>query len=306
MSYDSFNGVTNINDPSYLDNIVDNISGFLQWGFLNIGGYYNVKIGATTYGYDQSTLRRVTNSSYTDGRVWESARKNWVWQNIGTSIPISGVYVNGIFSTSSGIYSHKINYREGQIIFNSGLPAGTTVKCEYSYNLYDIQPIKPWFSQIIMGDWVTSFNGFAQAGSGAFDVLAQNRVSLPCIVIEPVANRSFKGLQLGGGQIVSQDILIHIFGTNTQTVNRATDWISFLNDKTLHFYNIKNVSQAGRTPFYYDGTLNPSGLHYKNLVDQYFWKKVWLKNSRIEKVADEPLYWNNVRITLEADFGELG
>jgi hypothetical protein len=55
----------------------------------------------------------------------------------------------------------------------------------------------------------------------------------------------------------------------------------------------------------YDGTLNPSGLNYKQLVDNYNWKNVYSNKTELEKIADAPLFINTVRMTLEGVFENI-
>ena len=41
-SYDVFNGVSKLGDNLLIDELEENIKAYLDWGFLNIGGYINV------------------------------------------------------------------------------------------------------------------------------------------------------------------------------------------------------------------------------------------------------------------------
>ena len=59
-----------------------NLKSYLDWGFLGIGGWFNVEIptsGAFGGTFDQ--LRLVDDPSYSRGQIWEAARKDWVWED---------------------------------------------------------------------------------------------------------------------------------------------------------------------------------------------------------------------------------
>ena len=74
--------------------------------------------------------------------------KNWVWQ-VGLRLQmadaplvsnmynsgISGVYVDDTFYSSSttGTYSHKIDYFNGRVIFDNAIPSGSKVQAEHGY-----------------------------------------------------------------------------------------------------------------------------------------------------------------------------
>lgn len=299
--YDTFSGISHIGHPSYMETLGENMSMFVEWAFLNIGAFQNVRRSQTVYGQDPSVLRNTGNN-----RTYESYRKNWVWEsgvNYATQpIKISGVYINSQFYTPAQT-GYKINYRDGQIIFDN--PVSGTIQVEYSYKLFDVYKLdgQKWFADILAGDWVSTFNDYAQAGSGTFNILAKNRVNLPFVGIEVVPRRTYKPYQLGGGQWVYQDVQFWIAGTEPWTVQTATDAISFQNNKTFRLFNLKDV--RGRLPYKYDGTLNPSGLTYKELVDQFCWKKVYSTYVGPEKIADAPLFMNVVRMTLEGVFENI-
>lgn len=300
--YDIFTGVSHIGYPGYSENLAENFMMYLDWAFLNIGAFNNVHRNQTVYGQDPSQLRQV------DSRTYESYRKGWVWESglyyQTQPIQISGVYINNTFYTPAQTGYH-INYRDGQVIFDN--PMSGTVQVEYSYKLYQTYNFDnaKWFDDILGGEWVTTYSDFNQVGSGAFNVLAQNRVNVPFVCVEVVPRRDFKGLQLGGGQIVYQDIQFWVASTEPWHVKTAADAISFQNDKTFKLFNMKFIQDAHRWPYNYDGTINPSGAQYKELVDTYFWKKAHSNDTSVEKISNAPLYISTVRMTLEADFEEI-
>ena len=97
--YTKFSKVSNIGDTLLSSEIENNLKWFLDWSLLGIGGWSNVNIPTSgAYGGTFDKLRLVNDPSYTNGQVWEGARKDWVWET-GSSyegydpIQISGVYL---------------------------------------------------------------------------------------------------------------------------------------------------------------------------------------------------------------------
>src|SRR5690606_24942466 len=128
--------------------------------------------------------------SYTAGQVWEAARKEWIWEDNAeyedknsithSPIEVSGVYINGNFS-SSGFY---IDYPNGRVVFDD-VQTGP-VQAEYSYRVVQtlISSREPWFKELQAGSFRVDDTGFSVVGSGGWNTLAQSRVQLPAVVIE--------------------------------------------------------------------------------------------------------------------------
>ena len=95
--------VSNVGNTLLNSELESNLKSYLDWGLLGIGGWFNVEIptsGAWGGTFDQ--LRLVDDPSYSAGQIWESARKDWVWETGvpytgGSPIQITGVSVNGTF-----------------------------------------------------------------------------------------------------------------------------------------------------------------------------------------------------------------
>lgn len=106
--------VTNVQDSTISNILLDNFINFYDWGFVDRGSFYNINIPQSgIYGGDRHKLRRSDDPRYTDGQVWEAYRQNWVWESgiDGTDqqpINISGVYVDGTFMKTIMYLSHFI------------------------------------------------------------------------------------------------------------------------------------------------------------------------------------------------------
>ncbi len=118
--YTKFKAVTNIGDTFVMDELENNLKVYFDWAFLQIGGWFDVDIPTSgAFGGDFSQLRLVHDDSYTDGQVWQGARKDWVWETgvnykvraeVGVVDTItwdgvslySGILINGSSTAQSG------------------------------------------------------------------------------------------------------------------------------------------------------------------------------------------------------------
>jgi hypothetical protein len=217
MSYNyGLVGVENTQDSTLSNILIDNFVTFLDWGFLDKGGFNNINIPSSgMYGGSKSELRIANDPNYVTGQVWQGFRENWAWEtgiNKTTQpIAISGIYVNNNFlpytyKPASGYYTgpsatgYRINYQDGKVIFNTPLPATTSVKLNYSYKWVKVDRAEGvgFFRQIQNNDFRIDSNFLN--GSGDWVQLGQTRVQLPAVFVEVVPNRTYEGLQLGGGQ----------------------------------------------------------------------------------------------------------
>lgn len=116
--------------------------------FIKDGFYSNVSTGeADIYGRDISILAPVSDPSYADNKVYQSAFKNWVHESgitsdyaIESPILASGVTVDGVFYPKDPLapgynaaYGHKIDYPNGRIIFNNPVIPTTSIQGEFGY-----------------------------------------------------------------------------------------------------------------------------------------------------------------------------
>ena len=326
MSYLKFKGISDIGESLLSEQLEANIVEYLKWGFLGIGGFTNIyRATSGIYGGRFDVLRAVKDPNYTDGRVWEAPRKDWVWESgvdyTHQPIAISGVYVNNTFydSTTTGVYKHYINYPDGQVIFDNPIAGSSTVQVEYSYRNYFITHSSvPWFRQLFTATHRPDNSQFTQTGSGMYEILAQNRVQLPAIIVEIVPDRDSRPLQIisspsGGGQIVSQDVLFHIISEGTPHArNKAVDVITYQKDATLALFDKNEIIDDNAFPLDYRGALNTGALTYPEWVKfpenggQYFWSKMYISKMRtIPTPSNPPLYRATVKGTFEIDLHNI-
>jgi hypothetical protein len=312
QNYNLFNNVSSIGDNYLINQLEDNIKSFLDWGFLNIGAFVNVSIPTSgLYGGTFSDLKITSQVPYKDGQVWQSYKKDWVWEtgivyNSFSPQRVSGIYVNNNFyaaPTGSGAYSYSINYPLGQIVFDKAIGTNSSVKAQYSYRWCQVykSSTTPHWQELQELSYKPS-SQINQKASGDYHVYAANRIQMPAIVIEPIARSFSQPWQLGATDFaIDQDLLIHVFTENAQDANKITDIIRLQKDKTIILYNINKVINSGVFPLNYDGSINNSGLCYPDLISNYRWHSCYFKEISVLTMesANKNLYWCTLRLTAQ-------
>jgi hypothetical protein len=286
-----------------MSQIENNIKSFLDWGFLNIGGFINVQKGSNNiYGNPLAKLKPTEDPNFTTGQVWQPMRKDWIWEEgvqfsncvtpplsspypseepiydpcpseyIQYSEPtlISGIYINNTFypPTTTGQYAYIIDYVHSRVIFNSPVSLSLDIQMEYSYRwvqVYNYDNAK-WWQQL---QYKTDANAvhFDQLSKGDFSILSTNRVQLPAIIIESVSRGLSRPFQLGDKSLVmKQELMLHIVAETMADRNMIIDVIRLQQDKVIRMYDTNTVVKNGVKPYLVNGTLNPDRLQYNLLI----------------------------------------
>lgn len=306
-----FYGVTSLNDNFLIENLEENIKSYFDYNLVNIGGFINVDAGIPTSGlYNNSfaNLKPIKDISYGDNRVWQAPRNNWVYESgvsYSNSSPIlfSGVYVDDTFypaPSGEGNRTYKVNYTDGQVIFDKKVYDGSTVKASYSYK---------WCSLLKTSDdrWnlIKRRTYEPQDIKKTKEILGENNLQLPAIFIEFVPRNYDVPYELGTlKSFRNQDFLLHIYAENLSDQNKLIDVIRLQKENRVSLYNIRKVVKDGVFKLKYDGSLNPSGKSYLELVSDssYFWNKTFIKNIVLveqQKNLDSSILWCMLRITCE-------
>jgi hypothetical protein len=310
-------GFENVTKLNLTNHIQDNMVEFLDWALLHKGNYFNVDLGELSPdGDDYSRLRLSSDPNYTSGQVWEGFRGNWVWQSGITYSPspivgvdnakpgISGVYVDSTFypSNTVGAYAHHVDYFNGQVIFDTAIPTGSTVQAEYSYKWINIVYANsiPWLREVQYRSYDINSN-FLTEGKGDWDTPPETRLQLPAIAVEIVPRRSTKGYQLGGGQWVYTDVLFHCLAESDITRNELVDMISLQGDKKMPAFDSNLVAESGDFPIDYKGTPVSGALTFPQLVSKHEGTYVRFLNPSIQgmDMINNNMYGGIVKITTE-------
>ena len=308
----SFSHVSHVGNTLLNSELESNLKSFLDWGFLGIGAWFNVVIptsGAWGGTFDQ--LRVVDDPSYTLGQVWETPRKDWVWETgtqyeNGDPINISGVYVDSTLKgTGDATYGHHYNYPLGRVVFDSAIPTTSTVQIEHSYRNVQtyIADQAPWWDELQYNSMRVDDSTFNQASSGNWSILANHRVQMPAVVIEAVPRRTYQPYELGGtSNFVTQDVLFHIVAENRWWRNQLVDVISIQKDKTLMLYDSDKIAESGAFPLDYRGMVIDAGNTYSGIVNTQAYQYT---SARITDVAVTEMESYNARLhegTVRASF----
>jgi hypothetical protein len=303
---DTFRTSPNISDALVSDQLETNFVAWTQYALLGAGGFFNVERPQSgAYGGDQSELRKVVDPNYNNGQVWEGFRKDWVWETgVAVSNPpirVSGVYYDSRFvPVGTGL---SIDYPNGRAVFAEAISPTGTVSCSYSYRLYQIYPSdSDWFQRLQTNSFRVDDSQFLQSGSGAWDVLAQNRVQLPAIIYEAIPNGKRKGLQLGGGDTLMQDVVCHIIAEDKWHMLWMHDTMVAQFQKRLDAFDKNKILTSGAFPLDDTGFPLSSGNMYPDLRENYYWNQIRIEQTRgqnYQKVGS--LSCCDVRLSVEID-----
>lgn len=287
-----------------------NLASWLEWSLLGIGAFQSVTRSSTiAYGGDPSKLKPANDPRYATNTVWQGNRSDWCWESgiaYNTQpIHVSGVWVNGTFSTPTGTYPHYINYPLGQVVFSGTVSTTSVVQVERSQKFVTVKRSDdPWFKSIMNGSLRVDdiqFSGTGTTpGSGQWTQLGQNRVVLPILVVEPVMNANGKPYELGNtSRIHKEDFLIHVI---TETPWDRKRLVSILNDqydKRIISFDMNSID----FPLDYRGTPTASAMTYPQLCEAHPWLQIRVPN--IISVDNEPIgnkvWWSTCRFSLELD-----
>lgn len=304
-----FHNISDISSSPSISTLEENIKLFLDYALLEIGGFININrpsSGAQTQGLH---ILNYVNDPAMLGRVWESNKKDWVYETevayngVSPNSP-SGIYINDTFVpvTDTGPYSYKINYPLGRVVFNS--PMSTSLKVEASYSYRYIQTYipdnAPWFKEIQK----QSFDKSQFQFFGDSFITANHRVQLPCIIIELAPRTILAPYELGNVKnYITQDVLFHILTENTNKSKNIADLLLMQKDNTFNLLNLRKIAIDNLSDVDYIGQKNPNRQAYRLLSENinYITNKCIIKNSTINGFSSltSNLYSTLARWTIE-------
>lgn len=271
-------------------------------------------------GGDFSTCRPVDDPNYTAGQIWETCRKDWVWET-GIDYAVqpnqpSGVIINGQFyGTGDATYGHKFNYPDGQIIFNDAVPTTSEVHVEYAYRFVQVylnDDCPSWFKELQFYSFEPGNVHFEQTASGDYSLFGKYRVQLPAIVIQFTTGPTSKPYQLGDGSLhVYRDVMFNIVSGTAKMRDKLIDILTFKQDSSLILYNTNLIDASGLSPYDEDGMPYPDRVMYPYLVENLSDNKkrhFWYEKARptlVEQIHPN-LYEARVRITMHTIADYIG
>jgi hypothetical protein len=301
----TFKNVTNITEDLMLNNIEANLKMFLDWSFLNIGGWFDVNLnesGLQNYSYDKLTLS--DDKTQSPGKTWESIRKDWVWETVSYNnrSPISNVEVS-VNGSTAATNTYKIDYPNGRIIFNNSQPIQSMVKAKYSYRYAQVYRANDsdWFSLLQYSGPSTTKN-IDRLANGSWKIGKNQIVQLPAIIVESLPRSRSRPHEIGsGGLILEQDFAFHILADNKNDRNKIIDILRLQQDLVIWLFDTNALMKDDKYPLNYNGSLKNSPLMYPAIIDEYPWKKCWMRNINVFDVEsiDPNMHRAVVRMTAE-------
>lgn len=319
----AFTRVSNYGDDTVTEIIESNLVSFLDWGFINIGAYNNVSSGTfDAFGIDYSTLKHLKVEGSTNGTVWQSQRKNWVWETgleVGTPNAISGVTVNGSFYESgvTGDFAHYYDYNNGNVVFANAISLNSTVSLNYSYKLIEVEPTyeDELFNRIQHYTEGAPIN-FNSDVKDDYANYGPTRATLPYVGVEMVGREFKKGVELGN-YIAYNDmtIIFHVMTESKSDSRKITDIIKNQFRRRIYLYDSNLVSEADAWPLDYRGMLKSGAKTYPALtatsgdggyrINSYLGSSMDLKdigsNQPMQQLGPS-LYYKPIRMAAEVIF----
>ena len=291
------------------DQLQYNLKWFLDWGLLNRGAYGIYEFdSASWYDDDESALHVVPDERYEQGRVWEGAGREWVWESgvtIGSGaidpFRVSGVYVNSVFFpiADTGINRHHVDYLHGRIIFDEPKNSADDIRAEYTRRSVHVGFADDPEFRVMMLEAVEEF---LTDSSTSGTPTREHQIWLPSVFIE-VTTGEQRGSQLGGGQIKTRYVNFHIFADNPSDRNLLMDWIDFQSRSAFFMADLNNIV----FPFDQYGDIVSGVTNWVNMVSANPWKKLRVIDSQCSKLnsLNSQLFRARVTWEVEVDFGSI-
>ena len=326
----SFQHAYHIGDTQLMSELENNMKAFLDWSFLTVGGFTNVDIATSgIYGGDYSLLRKADDPNYSDGQVWETMRKDWVYE---TGVPsghnpalhsiyaVTGVHISGIGNVpSSGIvtgtgpntgigYAHHYNYPLGRVVFNDPIDTGSVVQVKHAYRNVQtyLADDTDWWTELQFNSLRSDDTQFTQVGSGDWSIGANHRVQMPVVIVEAVPRRRNEGLELGSTALtVRQDVVFHVLAETRRERNNILDMIVSQHDAMLQLFHTDAIAAAGAFPLDFNGSLKSNPVMYTGLTSTYPFQRCRFHNGTLSEMQSfhPQLHGGTVRLTCEVVLG---
>jgi hypothetical protein len=305
----TFKGVNNIGHDFLLNILESNFKIYFDWSFLNIGAWFDVEENdSTIFGINShSQLLPVADNSFIDGQVWQGIRKDWIWEtnfDFKESSPkiIDSVKVDGTTITKPGNFS--INYPLGRLIFNNPINITSLVQLSYSYRFVQVYRScdVPWFNIVQYSSFNTANSDINRSEDGDWSIGGHHRIQMPCIIVDAVARSRSLPYEIGNNNlIIEQDIICYVLAENKNDRNKILDILRLQQDGFLFLFDTNKLAQDEKYPLDYNGDIINNHLNYPNIVENYKWRKCWIKNVNLfEMDSMHPgLYQGAVRFTTE-------
>jgi hypothetical protein len=306
QNFDRLNFVDNLNDTFYINTVEDNLKSFLSHGLLNVGGFVNVNVAVTgLYNNSFNKLKVIEDPAYKANTVWATPKQAWVWETgidyNGTSpINISGLYINNTFYPGpTGVLnsSYKLDYNNGQVVFDKSVAANSNVTMNYSYRWCRVLKASEFEGRKVLQKLsYKTINSTTETN---------HSVQLPCLIVEAIPRDRSEAFELGSlVTIRKQDFIVHIYTESDVQRKMFVDILKLQEEKFLKIYDANKVSSSGYYGLNNNGSRNPSGLNYSQIINRndLVWNTALLRDVTYvdsQQNVSSTLFWCIVRLTAE-------
>ena len=312
----SLRGLTTIADKMVGEQVSDNFITFLDWGFVDKGGYFNINLpDSGAYGGSKSTLRLAYDPNYNSGQIWEAFARNWVWEtgtSDGSPISISGVTVDSTFHPTTGVgaFAHHYDYPNGRVVFDTAISLTSVVQLEYStkwINVFDADQI-PWFRRMQFDHNRIDSAHYNQTASGEYSELGYTRINLPTVAVDASTIQGTIPHEIGSGaRRAEMSITCHVFGHTKNDTRRIADIIADQDDRTLFLFDNNEVAASADYPLDGRGMVVSDPKTYPQLIKLnqdggYRYRRMRIVDATAQKNIENPtkdLYVTNVTLDVE-------
>ncbi len=274
-----------------------NVKSYLDVQFLLNGMYSNISNDQGWHGGSD----RVDQLTRVNASVYESNFNNWIYETDITGpsgyemIHASGIEVDDVFTAwGSGSLAPSIDYKSGRVLFQSDPGSTALVSAAFSYKTVLVSSPESEASKVIFSAFKD--NSVANLGSAPSGTMNQ----LPMVVVDP-QNRDLTGRQLGGGSVVTQQIIFHIVGNTRSEANKIVDILS-----TKSFRKVIQGVDFNDTPKTFDryGGKLISYENYTSLQSNntYKWEKIYIDDIVVKQGPSENLGIYTARVDWDVIF----
>lgn len=286
------------------DQLQYNLKWFLDWNLLNRGAYSIYEYDSESWFDDtESQLHSVPDERYEQGRVWEGAGREWVWES-GVSLAgsgavnpfrVSGVYIDAVFCPIStvGINAHHIDYLNGRVIFDEPKSSDDDIRAEYTRRSVHVGFADDPEFRVMM---LNAVEEFLTDSFPSGTPVREHQIWLPSIFIEVIDGKQ-RGLQLGGGQIKTRYVTFHIFADNPSDRNLLMDWLDYQSRSTFWMANLNNIT----FPFDEYGDIVSGVTNWVDMVSDHPWKRLRVIDSSPAKINSLNSQLFRARVTWEIE-----
>jgi len=265
------------------DHLTTNIKLWLDWGLLHHGAFSRVNYDSySTFNDAEARLLPVIDQRYEEGRVWNGFGNEWVWEEgvsiSGSPFRVSGIYINNNFYDidSQSPYSYHVDYNHGRVIFDIPMDPEADIRAEYCYrSVFVSSTDHPDYSQLLQNSIVDFASRIEPSGIPDRD----RQVWLPAIFID-VNRGTQRGLALGGGQIKSRTVILHVFADNRSDRNLLMDWLDYQSRSAFIMADLNSMSY----PLDEWGSPVSGVTNWVDMTNSHPCKKLRIMNGKVQRI----------------------